>query len=229
LAVVERQKLEAAKAEVESIQNGSFRMLLDGGWEDDEVRDACIDAVCSYLKSEGADGVLLAALPKAFGCRPTECGSFDKIAVDEAVRTIADKVAACASQLAEGNERFEDVKAEYLGAWAILDLAREQVQEAGEVRDNADSELQRATVDKKLAQSKVLDQDETLNTLLSESTLFSAKVQQLDAALSSLAQLEAGEEVEQESKENVAMAVDFEGKDKTMAIDQVQLPIQAGA
>merc|ERR1712232_689544 len=61
----ERQKLESAKAEVESLQTGSFRMLLDGGWEDEEVRDACIDAVCSYLKDQGADAVLLAALPKA--------------------------------------------------------------------------------------------------------------------------------------------------------------------
>lgn len=225
--MAERQTLEAAKGEADSIQNGSLQMLLDGGWADEELRDACIDAVCSYLKSEGADGVLLAALPKAFGCRPAECGAFDKIAVDEAVRAISDKVAACATQLAEGDERLEDVKAQYLGAWAISDLAREQVQAASEVRDNADSALQRATVDTKLAQSKVTDQDLILSTCLSESTIFDAKLKQLDVALSALAQLEAGEEAEQENKENV-MAVDFEGKDTTMAMDHVQLPIQAG-
>merc|ERR1719262_1838030 len=125
-------------------------MLLDGGWEDEEVRGACIEGVCGYLSNEGADVVLLASLPKALARRPTEYGTFDKIAVDEALRFLSDKVAECTAQLAEGEEQFEDAKAEHAGACAILDLAREKVQAATEVRDNADTAHQNAIVDKKV-------------------------------------------------------------------------------
>jgi len=124
---------------------------------------------------------------------------------------------------AEGEEKFEDVTAEHLGAWAILDVAREEVQAASAARDAADYALQSSTVDKKLALSKVMDQDATLATLLSESTILDAKVQQLDLALSALTTLEAGEESKEEDKEN-AMAVD-ETNAKAMAIDQVELPV----
>jgi len=231
LTTEEQQKLEAAKAEAESIQNGTFRMLLDGGWEEEEVRDMCIDGVCGYLQAEGADVVLLAALPKALLLRPAECGAFDKIAVDEACRLISEKVAACTAQLANSAERFDDVNAEHLGAWAILDLAREKVQAVTEVQSNADASLKSATVDKKLALSKVMDQDATVNTILSEATLAEAKVQQLDLALVALTQLETGEElVDKENKENVVlpMEVDQECKDKTMVFDQVsQVPMTA--
>jgi len=240
LVAEERQKHEAAKAEVESVQNGTFLTLLGGGWEEEEVRDMCIEGVCGYLQSEGADVVLLAALPKAFRCRPAECGAFDKIAVDEASRYISAKVAACNAQLAQGAEEFEDITAEHSGAQAILDLAREKVEAASKVRDSAEAALSSATVDKKLALSKVMDQDTALAASLSESVLADAKVQQLDLALRSLAQLEAGEVAETENKENVMegskeniMEVDDESKvqamalDQAMAVDQLQLPIAA--
>jgi len=223
IAEAERQKLEEAKAQVESVKNGVFRTLLDGGWEDEEIRDVCIDGVCSYLSSEDTDAVLMAALPKALAHRPTEWGVFDKIAVDEALRVISDKVTLLTTQLADGAEKFEDAKAEHSGAWAILDLAREEVQELSEVRNGSDRALQNATVETKLAFSKVLEQETTLKALLSESGAVDAKVQQLDLALSYLAELEAGED----NKEN-AMAVDIESKkDISMANANAQIPITA--
>lgn len=223
----ERQQLEAAKAEVESVQNGSFRMLLDGGWEDEEVRDDCIEGVCSYLTNADTDAVLMAALPKALKHRPAECGVFDKIALEEADRLFSEKVAAYTAKLAEGEEKFEDISAEYSGACAILDLAGEKVEAASQGRDEADSALSNITVDKKLAQSKVMDQDKALAALLAESTMAEAMTQQLEGALNALSQLEAGENVDkenQENKENV-MAVDQESTGKAMEVDQPALPL----
>jgi hypothetical protein len=219
----ERQKLESAKAEVESVQNGSFRMLLDGGWDEEEVRDVCIEGVCEYLNNVGADAVLLAALPKALKFRPAECAGFDKIVVDEALSAISAKVAECTAQLAQGEEHFEDGNAEYMGACAILDLARETVQAASKACDDAETALQSATVDKKLALSKVLDQDSVLANLLAESTLVDARVQQVEQALQAFALLEAGDDGD---KENV-MQTASDCKAIAMDVDQVQVGITA--
>lgn len=225
-----RQKLEADKAEIESVQNGSFRMLLDGGWEDEELRDECIDAVCSYLKTEGADVVLLAALPKALRHRPADCGNFDKVAVDEALRVISEKVSTCATQLAEGEEAYEEVKAEHLGAWAISDVAREKELAASEERDTAYGALQDRIVDKKLAVNAVDEQNSTLTSSLSKQALADGKVLQLDVALGAFAQLEAGEE-EEADKENkeVAPAVAADGKGDAMAVDETPVAVDGTA
>jgi len=221
-----RQKLEADKAEIESVQNGSFRMLLDGGWEDEELRDECIDAVCSYLKTEGADPVLLAALPKALQHKPADCGNFDKVAVDEALRVIHEKVSTCAALLAEGEEEYEDVKAEHLGAWAISDVAREKELAASDERDTAYGALQDRIVDKKLAVNAVDEQNETLTSSLSKQTLADGKVLQLEVALGAFAQLEAGEpeEAAEENKEN-APAVVADVKGDAMAVDETPVAV----
>jgi len=207
----EKEKLEVSKAEVDSVMNGSFQMLLNGGWEDDEIRDVCIAAVCDYLTEEDGDVVLMAALPKALLFPPATRGTFDTIAIDEAHRTISEKVSAIDVQLAAGEEKFEDATAESLGAWAIWDVARDNENIACEVRDKVDAELQAATVDKKLAVSNVHDQDATLANALSQATLLESKVQQLDLALAALTQLETGELLEKElAKEEDAMVVDKE-------------------
>jgi len=223
----ERQKLESAKSEVESLQTGSFRMLLDGGWEDEEVRDACIDAVCKYLQDQGADAVLLAALPKALARKPADCGAFDKITLDEASALFSSKVAESSSKLAEKEEEFEDIKAEHTGASAVRDLAWEKVCSTLEIRSTAEAALQQATVEKKLASSKVLDQESTLATLLSEAAIADAKVQQLDTAISGFALLEAGEppqaqeeDKENSNKENVAAPTSEPTKTVAMEVDQ---------
>jgi len=234
IAAAEQEKLEAGKAEVESIQNGSFRVLVDGGWEDEEVRDVCMDGVCGYLTAQGVDAVLMAALPKALGLRPEDRGAFDKASIEAANTFILEKVASCNADVSQGDEKFGDIKSEHLGAWAILDLAKEEVAAATQVRDNSESELQKATVDKKLAHSKVSEQDAALADLLAESTMADAKVQQLEQALNAIVQLEAGEPEIQAEKDD-AMEVDAEntvavekqkammvGNDVAMATDHVQ-------
>jgi len=232
----EKQKLEEGKGELESIMNGSFQMLLDGGWEDEELRDGCIEAVCNYLGEQGGDVVLLAALPKALALPPAKRGPFDTIAVEAASSTFAQKVSTLAAQIAEGEERFEDAEAEYLGAWAILDVARDQEKLASDERDEADAALEKVIVEKKLAISKVLDQDAALANVLSQATLLESKIQQLDAALTTLSQLESGEldkenvpsamEVDKENNGNVPVA-DQDVKESPMAVDQLPIAVAA--
>jgi hypothetical protein len=224
LATESQRKLEAAKAEVESIQTGSFRMLLDGGWEDEEVRDACIDAVCSYLSTESADVVLMAALPKALALRPADHGTFDKLVVDEALRLLSEKVNECNAKLEQEADALEDITAEHLGVWAIADVARDKEVVANEEFDKANAALQNATKSKKLALSEATEQQALLETIASEASAMHSKVQTIDVALSSLSKLEAGEIIDKENvdKEN-AMVVDEESKINVMP--EAQMPV----
>lgn len=204
LMLAERQKLEVAKGEVESIRNGPLRVLVDGGWGDAEVRDACIEAVCGYLETQGTDAVLLAALRKALARRPAECGQFDKIAVDEAVQLFSEKEANFAAQFSACEAKLEELTATHLGAWAILDLAREKDTAAKERRDSANAALQGASQESKHAAAKVVEQNATLATLQSEATSLQARAQQIDVALGALAQLESTEPSDQGSEERVS-------------------------
>jgi hypothetical protein len=234
--MAEKQKLEEGKGELESIMNGSFQMLLDGGWEDEELRDGCIEAVCNYLGEQGGDTVLLAALPKALALPPAMRGPFDAIAVEAASSAFAEKVSALAAQIAENEERFEDAKAEYLGAWAISDVAMDEEKLASDERDEADAAHEMVIVEKKLAISKVQDQDAALANVLSQATLLESKIQQLDAAIAALSQLESGEadkeilqsamEVDKENSVNIPVA-DQDVKESPMAVDQLPLAVAA--
>merc|ERR1719440_1052311 len=240
VAAADKQSLEEAKAELESIKNGSFQMLLDGGWGDEELRDQCIEAVCNYLQEKGGDVVLLAALPKALSNPPANRGDFDAIAVEAASNAFSEKMSALAERMASSEEQWEDAQAEYLGAWAIQDVARDQEKTPAHERDEAESAHEKVIVEKLLATSKVQDQDAALATVLSQATLLESKVQQLEQALVSLSQLEAGEDITAD-KENVenAMEVDKENngnvpctsenaKLSSMAVDP-QLPLAVSA
>merc|ERR1712050_380789 len=71
-AAEERMWLEKARAEVESIVNESLQPLVQGTWEGDDARDNSLKAVCEYLEANKSSKALLAALPKAFSCKPDE-------------------------------------------------------------------------------------------------------------------------------------------------------------
>lgn len=161
-----------------------------------------------------------------------ERGPFDNIAVEEANRVMSEKLSGLVAELAAGAEKWDDATAEHLGAWAICDCARDQERAATEARDSADSALQTAIENKKLAAAKAVEHEAGLNTKLSEATLLESKVQQLDLALTSLAQLESGEALkadadmadailaaEKESKE-AAMVVDKENKENSIVVDK---------
>merc|ERR1712031_148689 len=143
-------------------------------------------------------------------------------------------VAESSRLLAEKDEEFADIKAEHTGAGAVRDLAWEKVCAHLEARSTAEAELQQATVEKKLAQSKVMDQESTLATLQSEASLTDAKVQQLDTALSGFALLEAGEpqEADKENKddgENKENVMNSEGPTKSVAMEVDQGAVAATA
>jgi len=194
----ERQEFEAARAEVASVLDGQLNMLMNGGWEDNELRDDSITAVCAYLKTIGADPALLSALPKALASKPTDRGDFDKIAVDEAFRVLSEKAALVAQQLAESSTQFDEVNGEYLGAWAIWEEAAAwEVNCSGEVAA-AEVTVKSAAIETNMAQSKVQDLEKKMGLVNSQRFLLDQKAEQIDLAFGAMETLEKGEEVSQD-------------------------------
>jgi len=193
----DRKERENAKAEVASVLDGSLRMLMDGGWGDDELRDASIEGVCTHLKTLGSDPALLAALPKALSNKPADRGVFDNMAVDESHKVLSTKVQAVTEKLAEGAAQFEEVNAEFLGAWAIWEEAKDREVAASSEVSTSESALKIATRETKMAQTKVNELEQQIGVLTAQRTLLDAKVEEIDSAFQAFETLEKGEEVVQ--------------------------------
>jgi len=193
----DRRWYESSKAEVDSILTGSMQVLVQGGVEGEEANDF-VRAVCEYLQSMGVDKVLLASLPKALGCSLDNRGSFSKLAIDTAHQQLVKRSSELQQKLEEGAEKFEQVSAERLGAWAIADVARDTEREATEAKANAEAVLSNAVSEVKVAKDKVVETELDLNRILSEQTLVESKVQDIDSAMAEIVRLETEADKENE-------------------------------
>jgi len=79
--------------QVSSIIDGSLRMLLDGGWEDDEMKTDSVEAVREYLVAIGVDTVLITAAPHALAITPERRAPFDKVTVEHIVEERRNSIA----------------------------------------------------------------------------------------------------------------------------------------
>jgi len=196
----ERQLIVKAKAEADSVANGSMQPLLQGGWEGEEARDDFITAVCDYLKSLTTDKALLAALPKALACSPDSRGEYSKAATDAALKRLNENIAEIAKELDDGAEAYAQVSAESLGAWAIADLARDSELEAMKAKESAEAKVQEATIDCKVAKDKVTKIEFDLSVMQEEQGLLNQKIEDIDKALAEIVRLET--EVQEADREN---------------------------
>lgn len=220
-AVLEHQKLEQIKAEVDSVANGSLQMLINGGWEDDDGCEDFVSAVLEYLKEENCESPLLAALPKALGRRPAERGMFDKITLEEVVRIIDAKVASATSMVEQEKEKIVDVNATNLGAWAVWDIACDVEKAAFKAHDDAQEELQAKISEQKAMDAKVSDFNSALEKATSATGITESKVQEIELSLGELQRLEALEDVE--DKENAEVP---QPSPKKRKIDEADTEIQ---
>jgi len=196
--------LEESKGEIDSLVNGYLSTLLLGSWDTEEDRDDFVKPVMDYLQDMGCDKVLLAALPKALGCIPEKRGEFAKISVDEAAKRLNDKATSIANSLEESKVKFEEAKAEDLGAWAIADVARDAEKVAEETKNTAEKVAEKATVDDKVALDKVNDIQTEVARIKAEQALIEAKLGEIDTAVGAMDQLET--EIVETAKENIDVA-----------------------
>jgi len=201
LVAKEHAEIEQAKGEIDALITGYLSMLVNGSWDTDEARDDFVKPVMDYLEEMGCDKVLLAALPKAFGRHPDKRGEFSKLSVDEAVKHLNEKAASIASRLEASKVKFEEAKAEDLGAWAIADVARDAEKAAENAKNIAEETSKQATVSDKVALSNVDDMQMKIEGAKAELATIETKLGDIDEAVGAMDKLET-EVVEEATKEN---------------------------
>lgn len=183
-------EIEQSKTEIDTIVTCYLSMLVSGNWDTEEARDDFVKPVMDYLEQTGCDKVLFAALPKALGCHPDKRGDFTKVAVGEVVKSLHDRASTLASSLEESKVRFEEAKAENLGAWAIADVARDAEKLAEEEKNIAEEHLHQATIIGKLAVSSVDDLQMKLEGIKAVQAYIETKLADIDAAVKEMDHLE---------------------------------------
>jgi len=121
-------QLEGQKSEVTYLLDGPLRMLCDGGWEDEEVRDSALEAVVKRLRSLHAEAALVAAAPRALTCRPERREAFDELTVASVTEVLRARVDGLDEQLRTKRLERDDAVSEALGLSALSD--REVADEA---------------------------------------------------------------------------------------------------
>jgi len=229
-ALLQREKLEREKAEVDSVANGSLQMLLNGSWDDKDACDDFISAVFEYLKSMSCEAPLLASLPKALAQKPADRRLFDEVVFKEVVRIIGAKVTTVTSAIEKDDEEIQDVKATHLGAWAIWDVACEDELAAVTSHEQAREMLQMTKSDKSALETKIAEQSSLFEKASLEQALAESKAQEIERALVELEQLNNDET----QAENPVNTENTESSPKRRKIDAVEtvppiVPAQGGS
>lgn len=105
------------------------------------------------------------------------------------------KAEGIAAKLAEGAEKYEEVNAEFYGAWAIWEEAQEKELATISEAHAAEAAVKSAALETNLAQSKVHDLEKQMGALTCHRTLLDSKAQQIDLAFQAMETLEKPEEV----------------------------------
>lgn len=145
--------------------------------------------VVAFLESMGAEKALVVAVPGALGATPAQRQGFDVVVMDWVKKTLVDEAAAANAALAAAAPAERDIAAQALGAWAVLDVARDRASEA----DSALAEAQ-ATLAEALAEREAASAQRSGH--LVQQTLAEACEERLKGALGALERLisrQAGE------------------------------------
>ncbi|CAE8728061.1 unnamed protein product, partial [Polarella glacialis] len=83
------EKLRAEQSAGTAISEGSLRMLMEGGWEDEELMQAAVDAVTEHLTNIHAEKALVAAVAGGLAVKPAARGLFDQITLESLTEVLA--------------------------------------------------------------------------------------------------------------------------------------------
>lgn len=212
----EKMIIESKKCELEdesqklaSIIDGSFKMLLEGGWQDGDVeaKDIVVQAVQDHLKSGNAEAALVAAVQGAFQSRPADRGPFDKITIESLQEVFDLEKQESARKLTEIGPEYENITAEDLGVFAILEVTKDQQRDADHERNKARQHLSSCSKSAQEAFVAKEERERLLNTQLCEREIRQNRVREIKLALEAIDKLASGEQ-------DNAMAVDEVGAEE---------------
>jgi len=154
------------------------------------------DATLQYLRSIDGEPTLVAALRSVLEKMLSERSGFDKVAVEHLQGVLETKVAEWQASVQAMSATKANIHAETLGAWAVKEVAGQQVKEAESELEASEQALAFAQEQLNEATGAEQHEESVLAHYLTDHTLAHERVRECSAAMEALGRLEAGPEVE---------------------------------
>lgn len=183
------QELEEERAKVGVVVDGSLRMLLDGGWDDEEGKAIAVQAVTSYMREIKASVAVTAAAPQALGLKPQDRQAFDLISVDAINKVFDGHLAALDQKLVAEAPRRQRIDAQVLGLWAVADCAQDEALEARVASLAAKRGQESAALALEQEQGEVVKQEAATVEREAKRARLETRVQELEDAVTAVARL----------------------------------------
>jgi len=148
-----------------------------------------VESVLEYLAENGAEQALQAAARSAFERSPAERRPFDVVALEALVANLAAYQAAASEKVTLSTPSAEQARAEVLGAWAILDVARDQIICLKESIGEAEQALELASQSFSAAETEAKALRKALSGCLVQQTLTESSAAEISDALAALARI----------------------------------------
>lgn len=174
-----------------SIADGSLRLLSDGGWADDEIKAASVEAVIGYLNDISAEKALVAAAADALGTRPDGRKRFDSMAVEAISESISGKASELQAQLDADADKEKHARSELLGLWAIAECAREDSSAAAVAEVGAQAGHKRALDEVGKAQKRLKRQGDVLSKLEEAKRDWEVRISEIEEAVAAVGRLQS--------------------------------------
>eukprot|EP00927_Polykrikos_kofoidii_P060794 TRINITY_DN55705_c0_g1_i1.p1 TRINITY_DN55705_c0_g1~~TRINITY_DN55705_c0_g1_i1.p1 ORF type:complete len:360 (-),score=86.90 TRINITY_DN55705_c0_g1_i1:325-1344(-) len=184
-----RDTLQNSRDAAAAVNDGALCMLVGSNWEAGEASEDSIAAVEQHLTNIQCDSVLMAALPAAFRTKPCERGPFDKVVEQGVVDAIRTHLADVERKLAGGAKEAEDISAAALGAWAILEVSKDDVTKAKDEVAAANVVLCESKAKRVEAKKNIRAQEDRTSVALSRLTLQDEDLRRLSEAVQALDRL----------------------------------------
>lgn len=153
------------------------------------------ESIATFLTAKRAEKTLVAAVPAALALVPDARSQFDNLVVDSAKTALHDALVEAQAALDAGAEAAKYAEAESLGAWAVLDCARDRATAADATLSAAKAALVDAQSVQEAKVAAVAAATERLQVALVEQTLAEDKPSGITKAQQALERLVQGEAV----------------------------------
>lgn len=212
------------RARFAAIIEGSLRMLIEGGWDEEDIMAEAVEAVKAGLTEINADKALCVAVPDALSVKPEARLAFDKIVVDEVSTSLANHLDRLDQKISVSGPQEARHKSEVLGLWAIADCARDDLVSAKRKFDSAEISNFEANALLDLEKEKVAKEEKAISSRMTKRARSQSKIEELEGALGAIERLRTGypeTEVAVAETEEVA-AVEQESGAKTEEVGAVE-------
>eukprot|EP00927_Polykrikos_kofoidii_P048948 TRINITY_DN43108_c0_g1_i1.p1 TRINITY_DN43108_c0_g1~~TRINITY_DN43108_c0_g1_i1.p1 ORF type:complete len:349 (+),score=79.54 TRINITY_DN43108_c0_g1_i1:28-1047(+) len=187
-----RAELQHLRDAAAAVKDSELCMLVGENWVSGDQCEDSIAGVGQLLVRLNVEQVLVAAMPAVFRVKPSERGSFDKVVEQGVIDAIVRKINSVDQELADGAAELDHISSAALGAWAILEVAKEEVLNAKTELTRIHVALMESNVKRADAEKDVRAQEQRTSLLLSQLTLQEEDLRRLEEACQALDRLEAG-------------------------------------